>query len=275
MDGAKAAHAWTRVRLQLARLRWLAETPPTANPWRAATVSHGPLPDSCPANTEITFRGRTMTDPTQREMFEGTDEAGPCTNAAALARIEGLAYVPDFLSPEAQARLLRAIDSMPWWTELRRRVQHYGYRYDYRSRSVDPSLRLGELPAWAVAVADVLRERELVPRPPDQVIVNEYEPGQGISNHIDCEPCFDGHVASVSLGSACVMNFTRCAPGEVVPVLLQPGSVVVLAGEARYAWMHGIPARKSDTFGGRTLARSRRVSLTFRKVILRDERPGG
>jgi alkylated DNA repair dioxygenase AlkB len=66
------------------------------------------------------------------------------------------------------------------------------------------------------------------------------------------------------------MNFTNKDSGEVIPVLLEPRSLVVLKGEARYGWMHGIPARKSDDVEGRTLKRSRRVSLTFRKVILQE-----
>jgi len=27
-------------------------------------------------------------------------------------------------------------------------VQHYGYRYDYKARTIDHSMRLGELPQW-------------------------------------------------------------------------------------------------------------------------------
>jgi alkylated DNA repair dioxygenase AlkB len=212
-----------------------------------------------------------MADFRQRDLFDAVDDRQHRANATAVARVRGLVYVPALVPRDAQARLLQEIDAWPWITDLRRRVQHYGYRYDYRSRSVDQSMRLGDLPAWALVVAEALQRRGLLPRLPDQVIVNEYEPGQGISNHVDCEPCFDGNIASVSLGSACVMNFTSRATGEVMPVLLEPGSVVVLTGEARYDWMHAIPARKTDTFEGRTFPRSRRVSLTFRKVILRDE----
>jgi alkylated DNA repair dioxygenase AlkB len=212
-----------------------------------------------------------MDDYRQRELFDTADEAVVGINAFSVARVAGLVYVRVFLPAEAQDRLLQEIDAQPWMSDLRRRVQHYGYRYDYRSRSVDHSMRLGELPPWAVSVADLLQRQGLLCRPPDQVIVNEYQPGQGISNHTDCEPCFDGTIVSVSLGSHCVMNFTNCSTKEVVPVLLEPGSVVVLTGQARYEWMHGIPPRKRDTFGGRTFSRSRRVSLTFRKVILVDE----
>jgi alkylated DNA repair dioxygenase AlkB len=208
-----------------------------------------------------------MTNFSQGDLFTA-GRTVPENQAGSLARVAGLIYVPNLLPPAAQTELLRVIDSLPWMKELKRKVQHYGYRYDYRARSVDRSMRLGDLPEWAVAVANLLQERELLSRSPDQLIVNEYEPGQGISKHIDCEPCFDGNIASVSLGSTCVMNFIHKDTGETIPVLLEPGSVAVLTGAARYDWMHAIPARKRDTFGGQVLPRNRRVSLTFRKVIL-------
>ncbi|NDJ63004.1 MAG: alpha-ketoglutarate-dependent dioxygenase AlkB, partial [Chloroflexi bacterium] len=120
---------------------------------------------------------------------------------------------------------------------------------------------------WAEALATQMHYEGLSPELPDQVIVNEYLPGQGITAHIDCEPCFGPAIISLSLGSACVMMFTHSASGQQVPVLLEPGSLVVMMGPARHAWKHGIPARKTDTHAGHKLARGRRVSLTFRTVI--------
>jgi alkylated DNA repair dioxygenase AlkB len=132
-------------------------------------------------------------------------------------------------------------------------------------------MRIGELPGWATELGRQLVERGLLPELPDQVIVNKYEPGQGIKDHVDCEPCFTDTIASLSLGSKCVMNFTEKSTKRVIPVLLEPRSLVVMTGPARYEWTHGIPPRKSDEFQGRSFKRSRRVSLTFRKVRLSDQ----
>jgi len=189
-----------------------------------------------------------------------------------ISDVGGLQYIPDFISQETHDQLLTEIDRQPWLTELRRRVQHYGFRYDYKSRSVNYSMRIGELPEWARAVGAALVEQRLFPAMPDQVIVNEYQPGQGIKDHIDCEPCFTDTVASLSLGSRCIMVFTEKATKRVVPVLLEPRSLVVLTGPARYEWMHGIPPRKSDEVGRHSIKRARRVSLTFRQVIVQPER---
>ncbi|MGH7170986.1 MAG: alpha-ketoglutarate-dependent dioxygenase AlkB [Gemmataceae bacterium] len=181
--------------------------------------------------------------------------------------VPGLTYCREFLALEDQHRILAEVDVRNWFTDLKRRVQHYGYRYDYRARKVDPSMYVGPLPPFALEVAQKLRARALIDEMPDQLIVNEYEPGQGITAHIDCEPCFKNTIVTVSLGSACVMDLIRVATKEVMPVLLDAGSALVLRDEARYEWMHRIQARKSDD----GIRRRRRVSLTFRNVILRTE----
>jgi alkylated DNA repair dioxygenase AlkB len=71
----------------------------------------------------------------------------------------------------------------------------------------------------------------------------------------------------VSLGSAYEMEFIHSETKDNVrPILLLPGSVLVISGEARYHWLHQIRARKSDHGN----PRRRRVSLTFRNVLLSE-----
>ncbi|REC61015.1 hypothetical protein DRF65_18460 [Chryseobacterium pennae] len=98
----------------------------------------------------------------------------------------------------------------------------------------------------------------------DQVIINEYEPGQGISNHIDCVSCFEDIIISVSLLSSCVMQFSK--DREQQEILLQPRSLLLLSGEARYHWKHGIKAVKNDKWSDTIIPRKRRISITFRKI---------
>lgn len=184
-------------------------------------------------------------------------------------QIEGLQYIPDFIDQTTQNQLLAAIDALPWLNDLKRRVQHYGYKYDYKKRAIDASMKVGDLPNWAKQVAQKAVEQKLTNALFDQMIVNEYLPGQGIAKHVDCEPCFADTIMSVSLGTPCLMHFTSLADKSVdIPVLLAPGSAVVLSGEARYDWQHSIRANKSEKFGEQKIVRGRRVSLTFRQVIL-------
>lgn len=185
------------------------------------------------------------------------------------AEVTGLEMHFDFISTSEELGLIEEIDKSPWITDLSRRVQHYGYKYDYKARRLDKSLYLGPLPIWLAALAERLKSSGIIDIIPDQAIVNEYEPGQGIAPHIDCEPCFGDTIISLSLGSTCVMNFEKSPNSkEKVEVLLEPKSLVVMKGESRFKWYHSISARKTDKINGQALQRKRRISITFRKVVL-------
>lgn len=181
--------------------------------------------------------------------------------------IPGLLHTPDWLDEDERRRLIADIDAAPWSSPLRRRVQHYGHRYDYGSRGVDAD-PAPPLPEWALALARRLHEEGHFTSRPDQVIVNEYLPGQGISAHVDRVPSFGPVVASVSLLSSCVMDFTHPDGKTRVPVTLAPGALCVMSGPARSVWRHAIPARKTDPGLNGRVPRARRVSVTFRTVIL-------
>lgn len=187
---------------------------------------------------------------------------------AAAPVINGLSYIPNYIDESAEAELLELIDSQPWMHDLKRRVQHYGWRYDYKARNVTSDLRIGALPDWLQTYALRLQQGGLFTEIPDQVIINEYQPGQGMSAHIDCVPCFADTIASLSLGSPCLMDFTHSKTGEKSSLLLEPRSLLVLSCDVRYHWQHAIAGRKTDRFNGQSIQRTRRISLTFRKVIV-------
>lgn len=184
-------------------------------------------------------------------------------------RIPGLHYDPSFIGAERQRIVMDCIDSSPWMTDLRRRVQHYGWRYDYSTRFVSEDMRAAPLPTPMRDLAGALYKRGWFSRPPDQVIVNEYEPGQGIAPHVD-RNCFGPTVATLSLEDSWPMEFTRvrryAESEERVELVLDIGSVLILTGEARSTWMHGIAKRKTDGRGSNKRARRRRVSVTFRTM---------
>ncbi len=184
-------------------------------------------------------------------------------------KIPGLKYIPNFISSDEEKQLLLRINSNEWLTDLKRRVQHYGWKYDYKSRNIDYRMYLGQLPEWASMIATRLFERSLTSELADQVIVNEYIPGQGIANHVDCEPCFGDSIVSLSLGSSCIMNLINLSTKEKIELVLEPGSAIVIQDESRYKWSHGIPARLADTINSQYTKRQLRLSMTFRKVIVK------
>lgn len=181
--------------------------------------------------------------------------------------IGGLVYIPEFINEREQSSLISIIDGLSWSHDLKRRTQHYGYKYDYTKKSIDSSLYLGPLPEWLSIYTQRLLDLNLFSECPDQVIINEYFPGQGISKHVDCIPCFKDTIASLSLLSQCEMNFEHIKTKKCGALMLGPLSLLVLNGEARYEWMHSIPMRLEDKFKNDVFKRKRRVSLTFRKII--------
>lgn len=183
---------------------------------------------------------------------------------------ESLRYIPEFLGVPEQQTLADIIDREEWQTALRRRVQQYGWRYRYdRCKREEKITPLGPLPPWAQEIAERLVREKITQLLPDQLIVNEYLPGQGISPHID-DPGFGPDIISVSLGSPILSDmYTPEDKDNKQPISidLAPGSAVIMSGEARTEWKHGIRARKSDTIDGVRRERQRRLSLTFRAVV--------
>jgi alkylated DNA repair dioxygenase AlkB len=175
-------------------------------------------------------------------------------------------YFSDFLSREEEEAITVRLDAGEWSNTLKRRVQHFGCRYDYKVRTVAADAYLGKLPKWLETLAERLVASGYFIDLPDQVIANEYFPGQGISAHVDCVPCFNDTIISISLLSQCEMVFRERSSSRSLAVLLHPRSGILLKGAGRYDWTHEIPARKSDIVHGAKVERDRRISLTFRKI---------
>ena len=173
-----------------------------------------------------------------------------------IPAIPGLSYVPEYVSQSEETELCEVIDCEPWDTSWQRRRQPYGASYGNKKPNPD-------IPAWGSRVAERLLEEKRTSKPFDQMLINEYLPGQGIALHRDYEP-FDRTVASLSLLAHCVMIFRHVVSGQTEILLLQPRSLLILTDEARYDWEHGIAARKKDIWHGVPIIRQRRLSITFR-----------
>ena len=182
--------------------------------------------------------------------------------------IPGLRYISGYLEPVAHDALLAAVDAGEWRDFGERRAQIYGYSYHYTKGGI---YRVEDLPSWAQDLAERLTRDGFMPDLADQLIVNDYAAGRGIPAHVDA-PLFTDTIMSISLGSSCVMEFSK-ESGEVEQLFLEPMSALVIAGEARHEWKHAIPGRTTDEWQGREWPRTRRVSLTFRKLLPVEQRP--
>ncbi|KAL6208433.1 hypothetical protein ACLB2K_019382 [Fragaria x ananassa] len=208
--------------------------------------------------------------------------------------IERLWMCRDFLSPRNQSALLSTIQNEGWFTEA----------------SHNQAMRFGDLPGWAAELSDSIKEvvlscgsdshliesgsscggkknvspfsPELLVREPlfDQLILNSYQPGEGICAHVDLMRFEDG-IAILSLESSCVMHFSPVegtsedflVDGEKdplttkIPVYLTPGSLILMSGEARYQWKHEINRKPGfQKWQGEELNQKKRISITLRKL---------
>src|SRR5690554_1819882 len=91
-------------------------------------------------------------------------------SAPLKRRISGLTYKPNYLSSEQEAALIAQIDRQPWNTDWKRRVQHYGYQYHARTRSIREDVPPEPLPDWLAEVAQELHTQGHFQHTPDQAI---------------------------------------------------------------------------------------------------------
>jgi alkylated DNA repair dioxygenase AlkB len=171
---------------------------------------------------------------------------------------EGWTYAPEFLSPEDEQTLVGVCASLPLSEArykgylARRRTASFGAEYDFADN------RLAAPPPIPDSLVP-LRQRVAIVLDIDadaltHALVTEYRPGTELGWHRDV-PNFEV-VVGVSLLSSCRMRFRPYPPGTRAPALsvdLEPRSMYVLRGPARWRWQHAISRTPSL-----------RYSITFR-----------
>lgn len=215
-----------------------------------------------------------------------------------LDEVPGLFYLRDFVTGVEEAAILQELQTSAGSSAAeylsRRRVMHFNRRFIYGTNRVgavgegvrphpsfydwmlrrlgnnDPSVEIsGPYPLSSVATTC------------DQLTVNYYSYAEkkccGIAPHVDAHSSLGEYIAVVSLGSYTVMDFARWDSPKGQPpvgVFLAPRSLVVMSGEARYAWTHCIQEKRTDTLSERipTQHRGDRVSLTWRRGRREEER---
>ncbi len=179
--------------------------------------------------------------------------------------LPGLSYRDDYITLEEEAGLITEIDRQPWSMELLRRRQWYGWSPNDTTYGAPGEYKPQPMPDWLRWLSERLHSGGIFAGIPERALINEYHPGQGIGAHKDRDTERIKSVAIISLGSPIMMEFTRM--GHVTrSQYLHPRSLLIMQGETRDKWMHGIIGRKTDKVGGLILPRRRRLSVTFRYV---------
>jgi alkylated DNA repair dioxygenase AlkB len=188
----------------------------------------------------------------QTELFEARQQVLP----------GGMSYEADFISAEEEAALLAAIGKLELHEAqykqftARRRIASFGAQYDFSSNVLQTA---PPLPPSLEPLRDrVARHLALTPQRLSHVLVAEYRPGTPLGWHRDV-PQFE-LIAGLSLGGWARMRLRPYPPRadkrEGVLVLeLEPRSLYVMQGDARWRWQHSIAPTKSL-----------RHSITFRTL---------
>ncbi|CAO3607204.1 unnamed protein product [Cunninghamella blakesleeana] len=190
-----------------------------------------------------------------------------------INNVQGLLLIEDFVNEEEEVVLINEVNQRTWSglgispnPELKRRTQQYGHLFSYRYRKVLEEY--GPLPSFVDTIVDGIMEYQLMPVKPNHLLVNEYNKGQGIMPHVDAPGLFGPSILSLSLLSACIMKFTHTETKEEIDVILPRRSIIVLQGDSRYKYKHGISKDHIDvTSDGKSIERDQRISFTFRQII--------
>jgi alkylated DNA repair dioxygenase AlkB len=172
----------------------------------------------------------------------------------------GFSLCCDYINRDEEQVLLECVDRGPWETDWRRRIQQFGLGY---SDSGGEPVWLRDFPDWLKPLAGRVGQKARFDRYPENCVINEYIPPQGIGPHKDYA-AFGPTIACVSLGSDVLLDFISADRSSRMSVDIPARSLWVITGEARSRWMHGIARRFNDIVDGARRKRDRRISITFR-----------
>lgn len=198
-------------------------------------------------------------------------EEDECIEVKVIENVPGLFYVPDILDEEESKYVTDFLNEKGVWKSVTdsddsRKVQHYGYKYDYKTRNIFEKIEEipNELKGLRVKLRMILNLLEIESGKFNQCIVNKYEQGQGIGAHIDVKQ-YGPVIGCFTLGNGAIMRFKNKEGGRV-DFYVQPNSLYIMSGDARYKWTHEMPATKTDLLDGKKVKRGERISVTFRHV---------
>lgn len=186
--------------------------------------------------------------------------------------IPGLYYVKNYLTNDEIDSIEKFIEDSDQFkgihkTSNSRRVLQYGYSYGYDKSRID---KIEEIPKIFKDLVEPERiskaGKQLFKKDEEleQLIINEYKPGQGIAYHTDHEKYFGPKIACISVGADIEINFVnKLDENNKKTLKVEKGSMYVMCSDSRYKWKHGIDKKLTNNDGSK---RGTRYSLTYRTI---------
>ena len=94
-------------------------------------------------------------------------------------------------------------------------------------------------------------------------LLNLYHDGnEGMGWHSDDEKSIEEHstISSVSFGADRKFSFKHKQSKEIISILLEHGSLLLMKGQTQKNWLHSLPKSKNITLP--------RINLTFRRMAI-------
>lgn len=175
--------------------------------------------------------------------------------------IEGLWYIENYLSEDElnmiKNKINEEIDLVPITkSSASRKVAHYGYYYLYDRSGLKEAPKIPNYLESFVLPERInkLVNEDLVNVPFEQLIINEYLPGQQIAFHIDHVKQFGPMIACITVGQSVPIKFKYGSVEKIINV--KEGSMYIMTEDARYKWQHSL----------RNATTNNRYSLTYRTI---------
>lgn len=181
-----------------------------------------------------------------------------------------IGYFPNWLSASASADYFRRLrDTLLWqqsdiylfdrWVKIPRLNAWYGdpdSRYQYSGKVFDPN-------PWTPELTELKSKLAQAGMAFNSVLANCYRDGSdSVSWHSDDEPELGVRplIASLSLGAPRRFHLkAKVAKDQpTVRLTLQPGSLLLMAGNSQSHWQHQIPKTQKPV--------TERINLTFRRI---------
>ncbi|XP_041349728.1 alpha-ketoglutarate-dependent dioxygenase alkB homolog 4-like [Gigantopelta aegis] len=193
--------------------------------------------------------------------FADSDHTSHPDHKGDSVPLEGVVICEDFISSEEEDRLVSKIYETPFVdSQSGRRKQDYGPKVNFKKQKVKTEVFSG-LPQFSQFIYERMTSISALARfAPVELCNLEYDASRGasIDPHFDDFWLWGERLVTVNLLSDSILCFTRDDKPDVeIHVLMPRRSLIVVAGEARYRWKHGI--HRSDING-------RRIAMTFREL---------
>ena len=218
--------------------------------------------------------------------------------------IDSVLYAQNFLSPNIGEEVMKWLKTIPDYkqqhnqnnkpsTEREESIQHNGKWTKLKHAKRKVALfdgMIAHLPPILQRLVDTLVDVGAFPscKPPNHVLINEYNPGEGILPHTD-GPAYYSRTATISLGGSDVIfkltprqqhqlesstELQQESKSSLEVILHGNGSLVLFTDDAYLNYCHSISEGvfQETTSDGKVLVqRGYRVSLTFRRRKLTTE----